>query len=56
MYFRQLKLGRKNPAAFIYWKHKDELDYNGGIRLDPDAGHDFFTNGNKLSFKLQLIF
>jgi hypothetical protein len=60
MYFRQLKPSRTNkPLLFIIWKNTDNhetLSYGGGDVLDEYAEWDWFTNGNKLSFKLQLIY
>lgn len=60
MYFRQLngRISRKEYYVII-WKNvitEDDLSYNGKDVSDAYGDWDWFTNGNKLSFKLALIY
>ena len=59
MSFRQLNFDRtKNTGVFIIWRNnaRDILVSRGEIKTDKNAGFDYYTDSNKMSFKLQLIF
>jgi len=55
MRFRQLKARPRVPYCFIYWN--DPEDNHNGIDVQGyDGGWMWTEGGNKLSFKLELIY